>query len=134
MSKQVLDIEQMKHLQELGIDTSNASAVWYKPDGDTEYFHVFDIAMPGKEELLGNEDCIPSYTLQDILDLLPISVNWNRLFITFDSCGTTIQYAVDEYSKPIAFFRSEQMIDAAYEMLCWCIGNGHVKTGKEGRK
>ena len=28
MSKQVLSIEQMLHLQELGFDTSNASASW----------------------------------------------------------------------------------------------------------
>ena len=30
-NKQVLDINQMRHLKELGFDTSNASASWSKP-------------------------------------------------------------------------------------------------------
>lgn len=26
---------------------------------------------------------------------------------------------------------SKEPIDAAYDMLCWCIENGYVKIGKE---
>ena len=134
MNKQVLDVEQMKHLQELGLELKQSIIHYYK---------VANIADANWHLSITNGDIskdndrfkyIPAYTLQDVLDLLPISVNWNRLFITFYSCEIIIKYSVDEYSKPIALFGSEQMIDVAYEMLCWCIGNGHVKTGKEGRK
>lgn len=65
-SEQVLSVEQMKHLQELGLDTSDASMCWAR-----------------------------------------ISQ------------------------------RMSGMIDAAYYILCWCIGKGYVKVDKEvkdGRK
>lgn len=31
----------------------------------------------------------------------------------------------------IKITESKEPIDAAYEMLCWCIENGYVKVGKE---
>ena len=38
-SKQVLDVQQMQHLQELGLDTSNASLCYYKQEGwEANYF------------------------------------------------------------------------------------------------
>ena len=52
MSKQCLDVRQMQHLQELGLDTSNASMYWLS------YNYVICNA----------------YTLQDVLDALPKSL------------------------------------------------------------
>ena len=69
-SKQVLSIEQMKHLQELGLDTSDASMCveWRESDeskkvvtsldADTYYDYYHE-----------------TYTLQDILDKLPHYLN-----------------------------------------------------------
>lgn len=127
--KQVLDIKQMQHLQELGLDTSNASMAWCKYDGEKENSHL----LP-KEECVF-ERClvvkyVPAYTLQDILELLPSYVNWNRLFIIFNGCECIFQYALYE-SDPICSFFNEETIDAAYEMLCWCIENRYLKTEKE---
>lgn len=78
-SKQVLDVQQMQHLQELGLDTSNASMVWCKCDGEKEYSHL----LPKDEDVF--ERClavkyIPAYTLQDVLDALP-----EKQHITFKS-------------------------------------------------
>ena len=73
---------------------------------------------------------IPAYTLQDVLELLPSSVNWNRLLITFNGCECIFQYALYE-NDPICSFFNEETIDAAYEMLCWCIENRYLKTEKE---
>ena len=127
--KQVLDIKQMQHLQELGLDTSNASMAWCKYDGEKENSHL----LPKGDDIF--ERClvvkyIPAYTLQDVLELLPSSVNWNRLLITFNGCECTFQYSLYE-SDPICSFFNEETIDAAYAMLCWCIENGHTKTNKE---
>ena len=134
MTKQVLSIEQMHHLQKLGINTSNASAGWYKPDMDTEYFHVFSNAMPSQGELIGNEDCIPAYTLQDVLDLLPKHIGGEysyNLCITPESISYT-EFIAGEMNEivhevPIGC----NLIDSACAMLCWCIKNGYVKAGKE---
>ena len=72
MSKQVLDVHQMQHLQELGLDTSNASAKYYRMSKKMDWFLVF--GCRSKEELLGTEENIPAYTLQDVLDALPESI------------------------------------------------------------
>lgn len=73
MSKQVLDIEQMKHLNELGLDTSKASMCLAKFDGEQGY----NILLPKDEELfeaLVVINYIPTFTLQDIIDLLPSNI------------------------------------------------------------
>lgn len=54
-SKQVLSVVQMKHLEELGLDTSDASMHWQ--------------FLPTVESFFN------AYTLQDILDKLPRSLN-----------------------------------------------------------
>ena len=68
------------------------------------------------------------YTLQDILDKLPCFVG-NQVL--------TIQKLEDSYtclymeSSMIKITESKELIDAAYDMLCWCIENGYVKVEKE---
>ncbi|MBU3813530.1 MAG: hypothetical protein H9791_03355 [Candidatus Bacteroides intestinipullorum] len=136
MSKQVLSIEQMLHLQELGFDTSNASASLYKPDMDTEYMLMFGHLK--KEELVGNEEDIPSYTLQDVLDALPNRIYDKGAFylgcydIMIDEhdicyakwCGSEIE------STYVEIEIKDNLIDAAYSMLCWCVENKFVETNK----
>lgn len=72
--KQVLSVEQMKHLQELGLDTGDASMHW-------QYLPTADAIINGTDEI-EEEPCLfvsqpnmkheyPAYTLQDILDKLP---------------------------------------------------------------
>ena len=135
MSKQVLSIEQMLHLQELGFDTSNASASWYKPDMDTEYMLMFGHLK--KEELVGNEEGIPSYTLQDVLDALPKDISkdgctwYASLYIDFENnriaYGNTDRYGFEIYHEIMI---EKDLIDAAYSMLCWAIENKFVETNK----
>lgn len=119
--KQVLSIEQMKHLKELGLDTSDASMCfeWNESDSDNmvvtsmdadtnyDYYHV-------------------TYTLQDILGKLPCFI---------DNQVLTIQKLADSYTclyvEPYKITESKELIDAAYDMLCWCIENGYVKVVKK---
>ena len=140
MNKQLLSIKQMQHLQELGLDTNNASACWYKPEYDTEYIEMFGIFK--KKELTSGEECIPAYTLQDVLDALPKEINsrTRRFWLRIDLDDECLYYYYDNYNlveiRKIMFGYNEmeELIDAAYEMLCWCIEQGHVKTGKEGKE
>lgn len=126
MSKQVLDVQQMKHLQELGMDTSNASMVWGKYDGEEEYSHL----LPRDEDVF--ERClsvkyIPAYTLQDVLDAM---TRWeiNDGFcprITIDLSERLIRYHYKDKDRINMVMKSFDstgcFIDAAYEMLCWAI-------------
>lgn len=128
-SKQVLSIEQMKHLQELGLDTSDASMCieWRESDeskkvvtsldADTYYDYYHE-----------------SYTLQDILDKLPHYLNpfpSKQILFAWMIERDTIAYRnVEDIDDCLKHFTDDLLIDAAYEMLCWCIENGYV--GKEG--
>lgn len=65
MSKQVLDISQMQHLKELGVDTRTASLCWVCLNSEP-YMSFYNKDYPQDDTKV-----IPSFTLQDILDLLP---------------------------------------------------------------
>lgn len=139
MTKQVLSIEQMLNLQKLGIDTSNASASWYRAE-PFEDFQLMPFRYP-KEELVWSEESISAYTLQDILGILPTELKpaktryWLRIDL-FDEC---IYYYYDDCNlvehrgKVFGYDGIDGLIDAAYEMLCWCIEQGYV-TNKEGKR
>ena len=136
-SKQVLDVHQMQHLQELGLDTSNASMVWCKCDCEKEYSHL----LPKDEDVF--ERClavkyIPAYTLQDVLDALPNSIGgdeevgyWlqiEQMARKFDDWKVSyVSASQDEY---LHCFQSTNLIDAAYELLVWCLENKLIETNK----
>lgn len=131
-SKQVLDIEQMKHLQELGLDTSDAGVYWARRSHGSR----IDDKSKGKWFLsLQKEfmicgfmfyEVIPSYTLQDILDKLPSLVGNNMLTLQRYGDKWMCSY-IENYTKSSIHIEiKEECIDAAYEMLCWCIENGYI--------
>lgn len=66
------------------------------------------------------------YTLQDILDKLPCFIGKEVLTIKKFADSYTCLY-VESYK----ITESKELIDAAYDMLCWCIENGYVKVGKD---
>lgn len=122
-SKQVLSIEQMKHLQELGLDTSDASMcvewresdenkkVVVSSDADTYYDYYYE-----------------TYTLQDILDKLPESVQIYDLYI-FKRVGLWwFKYVDVTNNGTVHLEKMPGIMDAAYYMLCWCIEKGYIKN------
>ena len=135
MAKQTLSIEQMQHLQELGLDTSNASMCWIKtPNGRGLTFN--DEWVNFEESIL---DHVLAYTLQDVLDALPnyyhiANIGWTKLSIRVH---TTKEWEIgyvytDELSKYAYGCRilGKELIDAAYELFCWCVEWGFVETNK----
>lgn len=78
-------------------------------------------------------ETLPAYTLQDILDKLPtliiISSDFYKICIE-PSCGYWDIYYYKSDATELISKKSENIIDVAYDMLCWCIENGYIK--KEG--
>lgn len=138
-SKQVLSIEQMKHLQELGLDTSDASMCWCRAisyKSATWELEIYEYVI--NQKLDSNFwETTPTYTLQDILDKLPESVQVYDLYI-FKKVGLWwLKYVDVTNNGTVRLEKMPKLIDAAYYMLCWCIQKGFVKTNKEvkdGRK
>jgi hypothetical protein len=121
-TEQVLSIEQMKHLQELGLDTSDASMCWH----DECYPNISEDMKYNYGRCYLN-GCFPAYTLQDILDKLPESVQVYDLYI-FKKVGLWwLKYVDVTNNGTVRLEKMPRLIDAAYYMLCWCIEKGYVK-------
>jgi len=69
--------------------------------------------------------------LQDILDKLPCFIGNQVLTIQKLADSYTCLYMEYYTRSMINITESKELIDAAYDMLCWCIENGYVKVGKE---
>lgn len=122
MSKQVLSIEQMQHLNELGVDTSKASMCWVCLNSEP-YLSFYNKDYPQDDDKV-----IPTFTLQEILDLLPKKIDEVDVLI-INPCKNiwSVSYAEEDTGELYGGFIKEELIDAAYEMLCWCIGNEYLK-------
>lgn len=139
MIKQVLSTEQMCHLKELGVDTSKASMLWIKPQEGAYFVH--DPNLSDGEWLLSinveNDrvkalcEVVPTFTLQDIIDKLPCFID--TCVLTFQKLASTYTCLyMEPYSRSIlVLIENKELIDAAYDMLCWCIENGYIKKEDE---
>ena len=129
MKKQALSIEQMNHLRELGLDTRDASFCWSIRTG------LPNLLIPYNDEVF--ERCavtmtMPAYTLQDLLDKLPDGIDMEDYvyWLYIDMSIGSIYYESYDCGilKVIHANDSKTLLDAAYELLVWCIEEGYVKT------
>lgn len=135
MSKQVLDVAQMEHLQELGMKLNNDTLLSWIVDERGKDKPLLCASLDAIDYVDFSHYCIPAYTLQDVMDALP---EWTKLSIRVH---TTKEWEIgyvytDELVKYAYKCRilGKELIDAAYEMLCRCIEKGYVKTNKEGKQ
>ncbi len=129
MKNQTLSKEQMDRLEQLGLSTKNASIkVFESIHGDVLYY------SSESEELVGvDEDEMykhySTFTLYDILKVLPRTINGCILSIDFDyCCFEYYYYAYDGQTSwhTIYFDSIENIVDGAYETLVWIIENGYL--------
>lgn len=151
MTKQVLDVHQMQHLQELGLDTSNASML-YCDLYDEEYIlveskHRFDkeenaILLEGvRNSVIYCKKVTPAYTLQDVLDALPIEIKYKdkKCWLCIELADEMIGYYYENarFEHRWVYYEvvmiDESLIDAAYRLLIWVIENGYISKLQENK-
>ena len=136
MRTQVLSVEQMQHLKELGVDTSKAKMAWYAiyetlPNWYNELNirdDVFDKNYPS----------VPTFTLQDILEMLPDGIE-DGGYVFFPTFKRTLTnwmggYCNFTYGMEIGVFLLPDLLTCAYETLCWCAENGYLKGGENEKR
>lgn len=135
-SKQVLSIEQMKHLQELGLDTSDASIYWARVSHGSRIYDKskgkWFLSLHKEFQTCGfmSYETLPTYTLQDIIQRLPPSINICMLHI-YPAADLWYFVYMDSYTRTILSTKySPDIMNAAYQMLCWVIENGYLETNK----
>lgn len=129
-SKQVLSVEQMEHLQELGLDTSDGSMCFEWNDSDSD-----NMVVTSPDADTNYDYYHETYTLQDILDKLPRYIN--VFCITYKLCVEPLfagPWAISyqkSMSETFIVKVSGNLLDAAYGMLCRCIENRYIKTKEQ---
>ena len=137
-SKQVLDVQQMQHLQELGLKLKPSLVHYYKINNIDSGKWYLSVTTGDISHDSPTYSYIPAYTLQDVLDALPKRICDKGAFylgcydIMIDEhdiyyakwCGAEIE------STYVEMEIKDNLIDAAYNMLCWCIEQGYVETNK----
>ena len=127
MKEQVLSVSQMEELVNLGIDVSKASMCWIVTRSGVQFL------IPNKkdsilEDILENEYLIdsytPTFTLQDILEMLPDIIVNHEVYIP------VIQKNFCKYvhnDNPILHLEvANNTIEAAFNMLKWCKQNNYI--------
>ena len=128
IKEQVLSIEQMKHLQELGVDTSDASMVWIKqdatllPDNIKELWWV-DTYYDSLKPMVEQEDSafVQTYTISDLIEKLPIEIGTLNRGIVIQRSYVGAGYIKDNLS-PVSFSNSS-LLESLYNLLCWVAEN-----------
>ena len=132
IEEQVLGREQMAHLKELGVDTSDASMMWYRcDDGNAErwYLQINNELSRGIARIMkGTVGClVPTYTIGDIVEKLPRylepdSKDFERS-IRIGADYTKVEYqSVWGEKSPIEIFEDiDEMptLQVLYKLLCW---------------
>lgn len=139
-SKQVLDVQQMQHLQEMGLELKETMMYWARcvdnnPRAATHYGKWVLIKGNNAQTVgLMHWEFIPAYTLQDVLDALPKMIfpyPIHKIGFELWIGPGKIFYASMFNSEDVLKVRyDKELIDAAYELLVWCIENKFVETNK----
>lgn len=126
MSKQVLDVQQMQHLQELGLELKETTLIYAGGGGKYGLFLTKQI-----DKILW-DSTYPAYTLQDVLDALPeyIYDSTEQYLLEINMFFKYIRYSRFNDVLTKRNFDRTPIIDAAYELLVWCIENKFVETNK----
>ena len=127
MNKICTSIEQSKKLIELGIDINTADMFWDLLDGDEPDEKIpnccwdrFDITI---------NEFVPAWSLSALLDLMP-KIHGERPILDTGRIQTEkyyVEYPYHESTKNDWYSTKlcDSAVDAAFEMVCWVINNGH---------
>ena len=118
IKEQVLSREQMKHLQELGVDTSDASMCWVAGEDADEV--EWNLIIPNNFLLPYN---IPTYTIGDLIEKLPKHFYIKEAQISMVAINGSGAFQVC-YDKVPKSCKSDGTIkNALYKLLCWVAEN-----------
>ena len=128
IEEQVLSREQMAHLVELGVDTSDASMAWFMSPKTKQW--KIKVKNNFSHELLlrlSPERYIPTYTIGDLIEKLPRHIDGRHetyLSITNDQLfGDWCVCYESKWGSETDWFTSSNLLTALYDCLCWVAEN-----------
>lgn len=132
MKDKVLTIEQMQEFANMGIDISNASMCWSKFKNDIE-FDLHAMSQNAFEERIRDIDTlytpydyyiIPTFTLQDMLEILPTHKTFSEYNETYNRYW--IKLCSPENDNIHIELSNKSLLEAVFNMLKWCKQNNYI--------
>lgn len=127
MNKICTSIEQSNKLIELCLDVNTADMFWDLLDGDEPDEKIpnccwdrFDITI---------NEFVPAWSLSALIELIPdkISINDESYYLSFTKKSVEFRGPITWDGQKAKSFEMDNILDAAFEMVCWVINNGHLK-------
>ena len=117
LKDQVLSIEQVQELQELGFDVEkHASMCWISG-------RLFVKNDETTRVLCLTEKYIPTLTIGDIINILPFGIDgYHFLSINSEYC----RYSISGYLDTIFFTHEKEIINNLFNTLIWCIKEKYI--------
>ena len=131
MSKQFLDVQQMHHLKELGLELrKDTILVWARFMLGKTSISDWGIAY-NHSKITDNYQTIPAYTLQDVLDALPKMIYPFPVhkigFELWIGSGKIFYANMFNMEDVLKVRYDKELIDASYELLCWVLTNKYIQ-------
>ncbi len=139
MEKHYLTLEQMNNLKKMGLDCSKASFRYEREASeDDEGNYIFKSNWHLAMGYNDSHDCqnwqyMPCFDLQDMLDILPMTINdFDEVPLNITVNTKTKEFEVSYYLSEVEGVRDEDdiysvtdenLIDAVYSVLVWWIKN-----------
>ena len=126
IEEQVLSREQMLHLQDLGVDTTDASMAYYNISRDNQpdkwILGIANIKVASVMLSNGITEMEPTYTIGDLIEKLPKSDNSGDLLIEYRN--SELGYGVWDWGELYGInaqqkFNDKSLKEALYDLLCW---------------
>ena len=137
IEEQVLSREQMKHLQELGIDTSDASMYWVRAkrmigkqrnnclDNDMDKWRL-SLSKSIVHSVDWAVESVPTYTIGDLIEKLPKHFYIKEAQISMVALNGSGAFQVWYDEVPKSNKSDGTIKNALYKLLCW-VAKNHKK-------
>ena len=125
---QVLTIEQMNHLKEVGVEVKDTALCWAKwaiLTAENKWDDSYRVCFSDEDYKFS----IPTLTIQEILEMLPEKIKINNQEYDFHfsrEAGGMYQVGYENWRSCLVCNFGEIFMDVAYNMLCWCAERGYL--------
>lgn len=138
MENKALTIEQMRELIDMGIDVSKASIYWsvnkVNARGRKSDLMPPFLTFHKNNQVVGlaSFEYIPTFTLQDILDMLPKYIKVGEYEYKWNIMPLLDQYVFqyldiyDRIGSALITFTEDDVMVGAYNLLKWCKENNFI--------
>ena len=141
IEEQVLSREQMAHLKELGINTSDASMMWVCCKGAQKerwYLQINNELSRGVANVMNRaaDFFVPTYTIGDLIEKLPKEIQHNGIwyYLQISYLYRVVmyrnRYTEHEYDELLySYIPGEDLLSSLFRILC-CVAENYKELIK----